>query len=219
MSDTLSLIAQTLGIGPMNFGPASNAATALGANAAPVLHGFGWTQRPNGTWIRTPVQPAAASPEVAQPVVAPPSKDTPAPADKAPVWAPADLLPIYQAASKRTGIPVEVLLAQAKQESDFNVNAVGSAGEIGLHQVKPETARDPGFGMQGIDPSSLKNPVVNINFAADYLKARAGKGADFSNPSAVDAALKNFNGGGDANYVENVRRYMGSTSKPTDGAS
>jgi soluble lytic murein transglycosylase-like protein len=218
----------------MNFGPATNAATALGANAAPVLHGFGWTQRPDGTWVRTPVQPApqaavpvefvaqeqpaaeVPAPEVAQPVT-PPSKDNPAPADKAPVWAPADLLPIYQAASKRTGIPVEVLLAQAKQESDFNVNAVGSAGEIGLHQIKPSTASEPGFGMQGIDPSSLKNPVVNINFAADYLKARAGKGADFSNPSAVDVALKNFNGGGDPNYVANVRRYA--TSKPADGAS
>jgi len=49
MSDTLSLIAQTLGIGPMNFGPASNAATALGANAAPVLHDPG-TSTTVGPW-------------------------------------------------------------------------------------------------------------------------------------------------------------------------
>ena len=152
------------------------------------------------------------------PVAAPPS--APAQAAQAalastaagPLKVPADLLPIYQAASKRTGIPVDVLVAQGKQESGFNPNAVGGAGEIGLHQIKPSTAANPGFGLRGIDPATLKDPAVNINFAADYLKARAGKGINFNDPAAVDAALKAYNSGGDPNYVRNVRQYMGASS-------
>lgn len=131
--------------------------------------------------------------------------DVPAPSVKG---VPTDLLPIYQAASKRTGIPIDVLIAQGKQESNFDPNAVGSAGEIGLHQIKPSTAMNPGFGLKGIDPATLKDPVVNINFAADYLKARSGN-PNFNDPAAVDAALAAYNGGGDRNYVANVRRHMG----------
>ena len=144
-----------------------------------------------------------------------PVESTPAAAPDAPVQTavagvPAELLPIYAAAAKRTGIPVDVLIAQAKQESDFNVNAVGKAGEIGLHQILPSTARDPG-GMPGVDPTTLRDPAANIAFAASYLKTRAPDGADFNDPAVVNAALHRFNGGGDANYVANVRRYMGST--------
>lgn len=121
---------------------------------------------------------------------------------------PPDLLPIYQAAAKRTGIPVDVLIAQGKQESGFNPDAVGSAGEIGLHQIKPSTALDPGWGLRGIDPATLKDPATNINFAADYLKAKAGN-PNFNDPAVVDAALAAYNGGGDKNYVANVRQHMG----------
>lgn len=125
---------------------------------------------------------------------------------------PAEYLPIYAAASKRTGIPVDVLVAQAKQESDFNPDAVGGAGEIGLHQIKPSTAANPGYGLAGIDPATLKDPRVNINFAADYLRARAGTNINFADPAAIDAALRSYNGGGDRNYVANVRRHMGVAS-------
>lgn len=123
--------------------------------------------------------------------------------------APAKYMPLYEAASKRTGIPVDVLIAQAKQESSFNPNAVGPGGSIGLHQILPSTAQNPGWGLSAVDPKKLSDPATNINFAADYLRARAGAGADFNNPAVVDRALANFNGGGDPNYVANVRRYMG----------
>jgi soluble lytic murein transglycosylase-like protein len=132
---------------------------------------------------------------------------------------PPELLPIYQEASARTGIPVDVLIAQGKQESGFNPNAVGGAGEIGVHQIKPSTAKDPGFGLTGIDPATLKDPRVNINFAADYLKARGGPRTDFSNPATVAAALKNYNGGGDPNYVANVLRYVPGARASLAGAT
>lgn len=151
----------------------------------------------------TPTDAAAPSDAAAAPQAAS------APAGGSSADVPADLLPIYQAASKRTGIPVDVLVAQGKQESGLNPDAVGSAGEIGLHQIKPSTAVSPGFGMTGIDPATLKDPAVNINFAASYLKARGGAGLDFNNPASVDRALAAYNSGGDPNYVANVRRHMG----------
>ena len=159
-----------------------------------------------------PADSAAPALEVAPTVSA--SGAVPTPAAMAsvaagPIKVPPELLPIYEAASKRTGIPVAVLIAQGKQESNFNPNAVGSAGEIGLHQIKPSTAAKPGFGVAGIDPKTLTDPAVNINFAADYLKAMAGPRINFNDPATVDRALANYNGGGDKNYVRNVRQYMG----------
>ena len=121
---------------------------------------------------------------------------------------PKELLPLYQEASARTGIPVDVLIAQGRQESGFKADAVGKAGEIGLGQIKPSTAAAPGFGLSPVDPSKLKDPRTNINFQADYLKARLPPGANPSDPAAIRAALHGYNGGGDPNYVANVTRYL-----------
>ena len=123
---------------------------------------------------------------------------------------PPEYLPFYQEASARTGIPVEVLIAQGRQESGFNPGATGAAGEIGIGQISPKTATDPGYGMTGIkNPDALRDPRTNINFQADYLAARAkAAGADFSTPEGIAKALKAYNGGGDPNYVQNVTRYI-----------
>lgn len=167
------------------------------------------------TQTRVPLLSSAApvsAPEATPPASALAQATTPAAAaPSGPANVPAALLPIYQAAAKRTGIPIDVLVAQGKQESGFNPNAVGSAGEIGLHQIKPSTAADPGYGLKGIDPATLKDPSVNINFAADYMRAKAGN-PNFNDPAAVDAALAAYNGGGDPNYVANVRSHMGAPS-------
>ena len=123
---------------------------------------------------------------------------------------PPEYLPFYQEASARTGIPAEVLIAQGRQESGFNPGATGAAGEIGIGQINPKTATDPGYGMTGLkNPDVLRDPRTNINFQADYLAARAkAAGADFSTPEGIAKALKAYNGGGDPNYVQNVTRYI-----------
>lgn len=160
---------------------------------------------------RTPLLSSAppAAPEATPPAASDaPAPDAPAPSGGS-AKVPADYLPIYEAASKRTGIPVDVLVAQGKQESNFDPNVVSSTGGIGLHQIQPSTARNPGYGLSPIDPASLKDPATNIAFAADYLKARAGNNVDWTDPKQVDAALHAYNGGGDPRYVQNVRRYMG----------
>jgi soluble lytic murein transglycosylase-like protein len=124
------------------------------------------------------------------------------------IQVPQEYMPFYQEASQRTGIPVDVLIAQHRQESGFNPNATGSAGEIGIGQIAPATARSPGYGMQPVDPATLRDPRTNINFAADYLRARLPPGTDPRDPVAIRRALVNYNGGGDPNYVANVTRYL-----------
>lgn len=120
--------------------------------------------------------------------------------------APTEWLPFYQKASAETGIPVDLLIAQSRQESSFNPNAKGKAGEIGLMQILPSTAAKPGFGIDGIDPAKLTDPETNIMFGARYLKARMGNGNP-NDPAAQAQALAAYNGGGDPNYVANVFRY------------
>lgn len=123
---------------------------------------------------------------------------------------PADLMPIFQRASMETGVPVPILMAQARQESNFNPNATGRAGEIGIGQIMPSTAQNPGFGVQPVDPARLRDPAENIMFQARYLagRARAAGLTDWNNQEQVAAALRAYNGGGDPNYVQNVTRFL-----------
>lgn len=69
------------------------------------------------------------------------------------------------------------LLAVAKTESQFNPNAIGLAGEIGLMQIKPETAEwicmKKKINWKGA--AALKDPAYNILVGAayfDYLKKK-----------------------------------------------
>lgn len=140
---------------------------------------------------------------------APPPSPPSGGSQTASVTMPPEYQTFYDEASKRTGIPAEVLIAQHRQESGFNPGATGSAGEIGIGQILPATARDPGYGMTGLpNPDVLRDPQTNINFAADYLKARGGAGVDWTDPAARDKALAAYNGGGDANYAAHVAQYL-----------
>lgn len=125
---------------------------------------------------------------------------------------PQDLMPHFQRAATANNIPLDLLVAQARQESGLNPNAVGRAGEVGLMQVMPSTARQPGFGMEPVPPEALRDPAANIDFGARYLRARAGQNADLSNPQQAANALRSYNGGGDPNYVQNVARHLPGTA-------
>ncbi len=149
----------------------------------------------------------AASPA---PMAPAPTGGAPRMAGGGPAVAPADLLPHIEEASRETGIPRDLLVAQLRQESNFDPNARGRAGEIGLAQIMPATARQPGFGVAPVDPASLTDPRTNILTGARYL---AGRGrhlgvTDWNDPAQQDRALAAYNGGGDPNYVQNVRRWL-----------
>ncbi|MEK1895686.1 MAG: lytic transglycosylase domain-containing protein [Rhizobium sp.] len=92
-------------------------------------------------------------------------------------------------------VPVELARAVVRVESNFNPDARGSAGEVGLMQIKPATARMMGYSgtRQG-----LFDPETNIKFGMKYLatahqlgggetcdtilKYNAGHGATRMNP-------------------------------------
>lgn len=66
------------------------------------------------------------------------------------------------------GVPVALARAVVRIESNFRPDARGRAGEIGLMQIKPSTARMMGYsgGAKG-----LYDPETNIRWGMKYLAA------------------------------------------------
>ncbi|CCV14822.1 transglycosylase SLT domain-containing protein [Mesorhizobium sp. STM 4661] len=71
------------------------------------------------------------------------------------------------------GVPVSLANAVVKIESNYQPNIVGGAGEIGLMQIKPATARMMGYtgSIKG-----LFNPDTNIRYGMKYLAMARGLG-------------------------------------------
>ncbi|MGE0503025.1 MAG: lytic transglycosylase domain-containing protein [Rhizobiaceae bacterium] len=108
------------------------------------------------------------------------------------------------------GVPIGLAHAVISVESNYRPNARGKAGEIGLMQIKPATAKLMGYSGKS---SGLFNPETNIRFGMKYLgmahrlgggttcgtilKYNAGHGAKRMNP--ISAA-----------YCKKVQRRLGS---------
>ena len=106
------------------------------------------------------------------------------------------------------GVPARLAHAVIRVESNFRPNARGSAGEIGLMQVKPATARMMGYSGSA---KGLYHPETNIKFGMKYLaqahklgggttcgtilKYNAGHGAKRMNPVS-------------ARYCSKVKAYL-----------
>ncbi len=71
--------------------------------------------------------------------------------------------------AEQTGLPPAIADAVIRVESSFNPHAVGGVGEVGLMQVRPETAAMLGFAGGVTD---LFEPETNILYGVRYL-ARA----------------------------------------------
>jgi soluble lytic murein transglycosylase-like protein len=87
------------------------------------------------------------------------------------------LLPAVKAATPRH-IPVDLVDAIISKESQYDVNAHGSRGEIGLMQILPSTARQIarkiGQGsVAGLSDARLRSylsdPSINLKFGLSYL--------------------------------------------------
>jgi len=89
---------------------------------------------------------------------------------------------IIQEATKYDFDPVFVM-AIIKTESSFNPKARGSAGEIGLMQLKPTTAKEIAEknGIYWHGPSTLENPVENVRIGVAYFAQLREKFAGFAN--------------------------------------
>jgi soluble lytic murein transglycosylase-like protein len=71
------------------------------------------------------------------------------------------------------GVPVSLAKAVIKIESNYRPNMVGGAGEIGLMQIKPATARMMGYTGSA---KGLFDPDTNIKFGMKYLAMAQGLG-------------------------------------------
>ena len=71
------------------------------------------------------------------------------------------------AAYGKYGVPKHIILAVIKTESDFDADAVSSAGAYGLMQLMPETFTD----MTGIKNTDgyITDPALNIDAGVHYL--------------------------------------------------
>ncbi|QLF70856.1 transglycosylase SLT domain-containing protein [Peteryoungia desertarenae] len=68
--------------------------------------------------------------------------------------------------AKAYGVPADLAHAVVRIESNFNAKARGAAGEIGLMQIKPATARSIGY--KG-STKGLYDPETNIRYGMKYL--------------------------------------------------
>lgn len=115
----------------------------------------------------------------------------------------------------RYGVPADTLKAICERESSWNPKAVGSVGEIGLCQLRPQTvALMKGAAWRRdlkeeerikLIESELFDPRVNLAWAAQYLRwmMREAKGD-------ITLAIAAYNAGpGVIRYVNRVKDTMG----------
>lgn len=82
------------------------------------------------------------------------------------------LVPAFERAARREGLPVALLEALAWRESEWNADIVNpQSGAIGIGQLLPETARY--VARELLDDPSLdpRDPEDNILMTAAYLRA------------------------------------------------
>ncbi|MGY6708844.1 MAG: lytic transglycosylase domain-containing protein [Rhizobiaceae bacterium] len=110
--------------------------------------------------------------------------------------------------AQRLGVPEALAHAVVQVESNYRANARGQAGEIGLMQIKPATAR--GIGFSG-SAQALFDPETNIRYGMKYLaQARQLAGGDLC------GTILRYNAGHGAtrmnrissNYCNRVQRIM-----------
>ncbi|MFD0916278.1 lytic transglycosylase domain-containing protein [Pseudahrensia aquimaris] len=116
--------------------------------------------------------------------------------------------PLIRKHAKAAGVPVKLALAVVHVESSFRSKAKGAAGEIGLMQLMPATARYMGY--KG-PLRKLYNPDTNIRFGMKYLaKAHRLGGGQLCN------VILKYNAGHGAKrmnpisrrYCKRIRRLM-----------
>ncbi|BCH24090.1 lytic transglycosylase domain-containing protein [Mesorhizobium sp. L-8-3] len=107
------------------------------------------------------------------------------------------------------GVPVSLAHAVITVESNYRVDARGSAGEVGLMQIKPATARMMGYSGSVKD---LFNPETNIKYGMKYL----GMAHELGGGATCQTILK-YNAGHAAKrmnpvsaaYCSKVKRQLG----------
>lgn len=91
-----------------------------------------------------------------------------------------------------------LVMAVISKESNFKVSALGDAGEVGLMQIRPDTALkefNSGAG-KSYSAESLFNPEINIEVGTWYLSWIRGKITELlKRPTLESEILQAYNGG------------------------
>jgi hypothetical protein len=99
---------------------------------------------------------------------------------------------IFEAASKKYGVPVNLLKAVAKTESNFDPDAKSSCGAMGIMQLMPATAKSLGV----LDPYDPEQSIMGgAKYLAQMLQEFGGK---------IELAVAAYNAG-----PGNVEKYDG----------
>ncbi|WP_068315016.1 lytic transglycosylase domain-containing protein [Polycladidibacter hongkongensis] len=100
--------------------------------------------------------------------------------------------------AKKHGVPTKLAKAVVEVESSFNPKARGGAGEVGLMQIKPATAR--GMGYRG-SVKNLYKPENNLEYGMKYLAGAHKKaGGD------VCGTILRYNAGHAAKRMNRISR-------------
>jgi hypothetical protein len=103
---------------------------------------------------------SAAKPADAPTIETPVTAEAPGPSFRAAVRA------MVEQEVRKTGLPAEIADAVVRVESNYNPRVIGGVGEIGLMQIRPQTAAMLGFWGSAED---LAKPEINIHYGVTYL--------------------------------------------------
>ncbi len=116
--------------------------------------------------------------------------------------------PIVERYASENGVAIELAHAVIVVESNYKVYSRGKAGEVGLMQIKPATAKLMGYDGT---PFGLFDPETNIKYGMKYL----GKAQRLGDGTTCGTILK-YNAGHAAkrmnptskDYCEKVKRHL-----------
>jgi soluble lytic murein transglycosylase len=99
------------------------------------------------------------------------------------------------AIAQRFNMDPALIKAVVWRESRFDPKALGSAGEMGLMQIRPITAQEWALAnrVQGFQPEHLWNPPTNLMIGTWYLKKLMSRYLKSDDP--VPYALADYNAG------------------------
>ena len=79
-------------------------------------------------------------------------------------------LAVFQTAESQEA-PTWMIFRQVEIESNFNNAAVSATGALGICQILPSTAAEPGYGVEPITEDQILDPVQATRFLCRYLDA------------------------------------------------
>jgi soluble lytic murein transglycosylase-like protein len=158
------------------------------------------------------IAPAAAEPATNSPA-AEPAIAAPRPFDPRAVYR-----RMAREEAERHGVPAELVDAVMRTESNYNPLARGAAGEVGLMQVMPPTARLLGFSGSDLE---LADAATNIRLGTRYLAQawRLGQGD-------ICTAVMKYRAGHNetrfsvlsVQYCQKVRQHLAGLGYPVTGS-